>query len=113
MRHKGDRMIEVGLGARRKVVEIVPEGGALRVSVEGGACQGFQYKFDVVPPGVDESVDDVAVRFDGRSVLVDSTSMPFVEGATVDYVSSLIGERFEVSNPNAVSKCGCGVSFSI
>lgn len=106
-------MIEVGLGARRKVVEIVPLGGALRVSVEGGACQGFQYRFDVVSVEAGGNDDDFAVRFDGRSVLVDSTSMPFVEGATVDYVSSLIGERFEVSNPNAVSKCGCGVSFSI
>lgn len=82
----------------------------LRLSVEGGGCSGFQYKFalaDVVDPD-----DSVATR-DGVSLLVDSVSLDLIAGAEVDYVESLGGAAFRVTNPNAASGCGCGSSFSI
>jgi iron-sulfur cluster insertion protein len=82
----------------------------LRLSVEGGGCSGFQYKF-----GLAESVEDddsVATR-DGVRLIVDSVSLDLVQGAAVDYVESLGGSAFKVTNPNAASGCGCGSSFSV
>lgn len=82
----------------------------LRLSVEGGGCSGFQYKFgfaDVV-----ES-DDTVAEVDGVRLVVDSVSLDLVRGAQVDFVDSLGGAHFTVSNPNAASGCGCGTSFSV
>jgi iron-sulfur cluster insertion protein len=82
----------------------------LRLSVEGGGCSGFQYKF-----GLADSVDaddSVATR-DGVRLIVDSVSLDLVQGAAVDYVESLGGSAFRVTNPNAASGCGCGSSFSV
>lgn len=82
----------------------------LRLSVEGGGCSGFQYKF-----GLADSVDaddSVATR-DGVQLVVDSVSLDLVQGAAVDYVESLGGSAFKVTNPNAASGCGCGSSFSV
>lgn len=82
----------------------------LRLSVEGGGCSGFQYKF-----GLDETVasDDVAVERDGVTLVVDSISLDLVRGGVVDYVENLGGAAFKVENPNATAGCGCGSSFSI
>lgn len=82
----------------------------LRLSVDGGGCAGFQYKF-----GLESAVndDDLVAETDGVQLLVDSTSLPFVEGAEVDYVESLGGASFQVRNPNATSGCGCGTSFAV
>ncbi|QMW23894.1 iron-sulfur cluster insertion protein ErpA [Sandaracinobacteroides saxicola] len=82
----------------------------LRLSVDGGGCAGFQYKFGLDDAATD---DDTEVTTDGVGLLVDSVSLPFVEGATVDYVESLGGAAFQVKNPNAASNCGCGTSFSV
>lgn len=82
----------------------------LRLSVEGGGCSGFQYKFGLAD-GV-EADDSVAVR-DGVRLVVDSVSLDLVQGAAVDYVESLGGSAFKVTNPNAASGCGCGSSFSV
>jgi iron-sulfur cluster insertion protein len=82
----------------------------LRLSVEGGGCSGFQYKF-----GLADSVDagdSVATR-DGVRLIVDPVSLDLVQGAAVDYVESLGGSAFKVTNPNAASGCGCGSSFSV
>nr|WP_250807203.1 iron-sulfur cluster assembly accessory protein [Neorhizobium tomejilense] len=81
-----------------------------RIAVDGGACQGFQYVFDIVDA---KAPDDEEFDLGEASVVVDQASLPFLLGSTVDYVSTLAGERFEVSNPNAVSTCGCGTSFSV
>lgn len=81
-----------------------------RIGVDGGACQGFQYVLDVAEG---QTAEDEVFDFDGVKVVVDRTSLPFLLGAEVDYVTSLVGERFEISNPNASSTCGCGVSFSV
>jgi iron-sulfur cluster insertion protein len=82
----------------------------LRLSVEGGGCSGFQYKF-----GLDDAPesDDLAVERDGVTLLVDSMSLELVAGSEVDYVESLGGSAFKVTNPNAASGCGCGSSFSV
>ncbi len=82
----------------------------LRVSVDGGGCSGFQYAFSF-----DENVndDDTVVEKNGATVLVDVTSMQYLNGSEVDYLEGLEGARFVVNNPNAKSTCGCGSSFSV
>lgn len=82
----------------------------LRVSVSGGGCSGFQYGFDFER---DKADDDLVLERDGAVVLIDATSLPFLEGAEIDFVDELIGASFKINNPNAASSCGCGTSFSI
>ncbi len=82
----------------------------LRLSVEGGGCSGFQYKFGLAD-GVE--ADDIRADTDGVTLVVDSVSMDLVSGARVDYVESLGGAAFRVDNPNAAAGCGCGSSFAI
>ncbi|MFM1816944.1 MAG: hypothetical protein RLZ98_3639 [Pseudomonadota bacterium] len=82
----------------------------LRVSVEGGGCSGFQYKFDLVEaaePG------DTVIERDGACLVVDSMSVLYLSGAEVDFVDELAGASFRINNPNATASCGCGTSFSI
>lgn len=99
--------------AAKRVAAIAAKQGkpaVLRLSVEGGGCSGFQYKF-----GLDEApvADDTVTETDGVQLLVDAVSLDLVSGCVVDYVESLGGSAFQVSNPNAASGCGCGSSFSI
>ncbi|WP_433910102.1 iron-sulfur cluster insertion protein ErpA [Sphingomonas yabuuchiae] len=82
----------------------------LRLSVEGGGCSGFQYKFGLADAPAD---DDALTETDGVRLVVDSISLDLVRGAQVDYVESLGGAAFQVKNPNAASGCGCGTSFSV
>lgn len=82
----------------------------LRLSVEGGGCAGFQYKFDLADGPAD---DDSIAETDGVRLLVDPLSLDLVSGCEVDFVESLGGAAFQVRNPNAQSGCGCGTSFSI
>lgn len=82
----------------------------LRLSVEGGGCSGFQYKFGMAERVED---DDTAIETDGVQLVVDSISLDLVRGAQVDFVDNLGGAHFAVTNPNAASGCGCGTSFSI
>jgi len=82
----------------------------LRLSVEGGGCSGFQYKFDLADaPDADDSVSET----DGVRLVVDPISLDLVAGSTVDFVESLGGAAFKVENPNAAAGCGCGSSFGI
>lgn len=99
--------------AARRVAQILkgePEGSMLRVSVEGGGCSGFQYKFGFDRVRAD---DDFAITREGVTVLIDAVSVPFLEGAEIDYVTDLMGQAFRINNPNATASCGCGTSFSI
>ncbi len=82
----------------------------LRLSVEGGGCSGFQYKFGLAdaPDG-----EDIVAETDGVRLVVDPVSLDLVAGAVVDYVESLGGAAFKVENPQAASGCGCGASFSV
>ncbi len=82
----------------------------LRLAVDGGGCSGFQYRFGLAD--VVESDDIVTAHGDVRLV-VDPMSLDLIEGSAVDYVESLGGAAFKVTNPNAASGCGCGSSFSI
>ena len=82
----------------------------LRLSVDGGGCAGFQYKFGLAD--MVES-DDALTERDGVRLVVDSVSLDLVRGSAVDYVENMGGASFRVTNPNAASGCGCGTSFSI
>jgi iron-sulfur cluster assembly accessory protein len=99
--------------AARRIAEIVAgeaAARALRVSVEGGGCSGFQYKFDV---DRDQAEDDIVVARDGATVLIDSVSLQFLAGSEIDFVDDLIGAAFKINNPQAKASCGCGTSFTL
>lgn len=82
----------------------------LRLSVDGGGCSGFQYKFEFADAA---DADDTIAETNGVRLVVDSVSLDLVRGCAVDYVESLGGAAFKVENPNAASGCGCGASFSV
>jgi len=82
----------------------------LRLSVEGGGCSGFQYRFGLADAA---EGDDLVVERDGVTLVVDPVSLDLVAGSVVDYVESLGGAAFKVENPQAASGCGCGSSFAI
>jgi len=85
-------------------------GAMLRVSVEGGGCSGFQYKFDIER---ERAEDDLVIARGDAVVLVDPVSSQFMAGAEIDFVDDLIGASFRINNPNATASCGCGTSFSV
>ncbi|EJF86467.1 HesB/IscA family protein [Candidatus Bartonella washoeensis] len=99
--------------AAKRIAQILlnkPDKIGLRISVEGGGCSGFSYKYDLVS---ESREDDLILKKNGAIVLIDSVSLPFMEGAEIDFIDDLMGQSFQIRNPNAVSSCGCGVSFSI
>ena len=99
--------------AARRIGEILkaePAGAMLRLSVLGGGCSGFQYKFDVENA---KAADDQAIERNGVTMLVDSVSLQYLAGSEVDFVEDLIGASFKVNNPQAKASCGCGTSFSL
>ncbi len=105
--------IRVSDRAAKRIGEILstePSGTMLRVSVEGGGCSGFQYKFDMERERAD---DDLVIEKQGATVLIDSVSAPYLAGAEIDFVDDLLGAAFKINNPNASASCGCGTSFSI
>ena len=85
-------------------------GTMLRVSVEGGGCSGFQYKFDMER---EQAPDDMVIARDKAVVLIDPVSVGFLQGSEIDVVDDLIGQSFRINNPNATASCGCGTSFSL
>src|SRR6266481_3619289 len=99
--------------AARRIGEILKtegDGAMLRISVEGGGCSGFQYKFDVERA---QAEDDLVLAREGATVLIDPVSLQYMAGAEIDFVDDLIGASFKVKNPVASASCGCGTSFSI
>ena len=94
------RLAEIGAG---------DQGQALRIAVEGGGCSGFQYDIKLDQP----ADDDPVLEGQGQKVVVDSISLPFLNGATIDFAEEIIGARFTIENPNASSSCGCGTSFAM
>jgi iron-sulfur cluster assembly accessory protein len=99
--------------AARRIGEILRReapGTMLRVSVEGGGCSGFQYKFDMDRA---RAADDVVIERDGATVLIDQISIGYLAGSEIDFVDDLIGASFRINNPQATASCGCGTSFSI
>jgi iron-sulfur cluster assembly accessory protein len=109
-----DVNVTVSERAARRIGEILksePAGAMLRVSVEGGGCSGFQYKYELVPDRPAD--DDLVLRRAEATVLIDSVSRPFLKGSEIDFVDDLIGASFKVNNPQAKASCGCGTSFSL
>ena len=109
----GEASITVSERAARRIGEILkgePAGTMLRVSVEGGGCSGFQYKFDMDRAKAD---DDLVIARDGATVLIDAVSQQYMAGSEIDFVEDLIGASFKIKNPNATASCGCGTSFAL
>ena len=106
--------LKIGDGAVTRIKQLIESEGnpdmKLRIGITGGGCSGFQYNFSL-----DDKVndDDVCYERDGITVLVDETSIPFVNGAVLDFKTDLMGAYFSMDNPNASSTCGCGSSFSV
>jgi iron-sulfur cluster assembly accessory protein len=99
--------------AARRIGEILGEesaGTMLRVSVEGGGCSGFQYKFDTER---ERAEDDIVIENSGATVLIDPISLNYMSGSEIDFVDDLIGSSFKVNNPKATASCGCGTSFAL
>jgi iron-sulfur cluster insertion protein len=105
--------IEITQSAVLKIADLLVEENnpklCLRTFVQGGGCSGFQYgfTFDEV-----QNEDDFVIHKPGMTLLVDSMSMQYLQGATIDYKEELMGSNFTIINPNAQSTCGCGSSFS-
>lgn len=107
-------MLTVTESAQNKIIDLLTEENdpalRLRMYVQGGGCSGFQYGFTF---DSDKNEDDFEVEAGKTQVLVDSMSMQYVQGATIDYVEDLMGAQFKINNPNASGSCGCGSSFSV
>ncbi len=99
--------------ASKRLVEVLSAeapGAALRITVEGGGCSGFQYNmiFDVT-----KNESDIFIEQAGAKVIIDDLSMGFLKGSALDFEETLGNSAFRVINPNASAKCGCGNSFAI
>lgn len=94
-----------------RIVSKEEPGTVLRISVAGGGCSGFQYEYNLVKE--EPSADDIVLTRDGATVLIDSMSLEFMGGAEIDFVDDLIGQSFQIRNPNVVAACGCGTSFAV
>ena len=103
-------MLTVTESAQTKIFDILAEENnpklKVRAFVQGGGCSGFQYGFTL-----DEEQNDDDFEING--ILVDSMSMQYMAGATIDYKEDVHGSQFLILNPNAVTTCGCGSSFSV
>jgi iron-sulfur cluster assembly accessory protein len=96
--------------AAKRISEIAAATPHLRVSVEGGGCSGFQYKFDLVSG---KAADDLVLERAGATVLIDPVSVEYMKGSEIDFVDDLMGAAFKITNPVATASCGCGTSFTI
>jgi iron-sulfur cluster insertion protein len=107
-------MIEITESAISKIKDILAEENnpdvKLRTFVQGGGCSGFQYGFTL---DEDQNEDDFIIDRLGVIILVDSMSMQYLQGATIDYKEDLMSSSFVINNPQAVSTCGCGSSFAV
>ena len=105
-------MFDVSKSALKRIVEVSKKNKKkfFRISIDGGGCQGFSYKFDF-----DDKIseNDKVLDYNEVKILIDSTSLGFVNDAKLDFVEDMIGSYFIVSNPKATSTCGCGISFSV
>lgn len=110
----GAAPVTVSAAAARRVCSIVAQDGnpamALRISVSGGGCSGFQYGFTLDDA---ETADDIVIARDGARVVIDTVSLEYLRGAQIDFVEDLTGAYFKISNPQASSSCGCGNSFAM
>jgi iron-sulfur cluster assembly accessory protein len=113
MTTEAQEAVTVSERAARRIGEILkgePAGTMLRVSVEGGGCSGFQYKFDVER---ERAADDLVIARQAATVLIDPVSLEYMAGSEIDFVDDLIGASFKVINPKVKAACGCGTSFAL
>jgi iron-sulfur cluster insertion protein len=107
-------VITITANAIDKIRDILAEennpGVKLRTFVQGGGCSGFNYGFTL---DEEQNEDDFVIGESDVTVLVDSMSMQYLQGATIDYKEELMGSNFVINNPNATTTCGCGSSFSV
>ena len=103
-------MFDVSKSALKRIVEVSSKNKKkfFRISIDGGGCQGFSYKFDF-----DDKIsqNDKVLDYNEVKILIDSTSLEFINDAKLDFVEDMIGSYFKISNPKATSTCGCGISF--
>ena len=105
-------MFDVSKSALKRIIEVSSKNRKkfFRISIDGGGCQGFSYKFDF-----DDKIseNDKVLDYNEVKILIDSTSLEFINDAKLDFVEDMIGSYFKISNPKATSTCGCGISFSV
>ena len=104
--------IEITDNAQEHIATVLKKDSAkyFRITVLGGGCAGFQYKFDFENL---KNEDDILIHNEKINVIIDETSMELIQNSKIDYVHELIGSSFKITNPQATSSCGCGTSFSI
>ena len=104
--------IEITDNAQEHIATVLKKDSAkyFRITVLGGGCAGFQYKFDFENL---KKEDDILIHNEKIDVIIDETSMELIQNSKIDYVHELIGSSFKITNPQATSSCGCGTSFSI
>ena len=109
-----ERSVSISAAAAKRLGEIFAAEDRpnlmLRVTVSGGGCSGFQYGFDF---SEDENEDDSIFERAGIKVVIDDTSLDYLAGSEIDFVTEMVGSAFQVNNPNATAGCGCGASFSM
>ena len=109
-----DRFVTISEAAAKRLHEIFEIEGKpnmmLRVTVSGGGCSGFQYGFNFE---ITKNSDDCIFERDDIKVFIDNTSLDYLAGSEIDFVTEMVGSSFQVNNPNATSGCGCGASFSM
>ena len=107
-------MITISESAKNKITELFLEENnpnvKLRTFVQGGGCSGFSYGFTF---DEEQNEDDFEIPLSDWKVLVDSMSMQYLQGAEIDFKDDLNGASFSITNPNAVTTCGCGSSFGV
>lgn len=106
--------IKLSSSAAARIMAIIAEKNEgkkmLRLAVTGGGCAGFQYEFSLDKKS---QANDLVIENEGALMVIDPTSLNFLKGAEIDFVQEPIGAYFKVNNPNAISGCGCGSSFSV
>ena len=104
--------IEITKNAQIHIASVLQKDEAkfFRITVLGGGCAGFQYKFDF---DNSKNKDDIIFKAEKIEILIDNISLNLIKGSKIDYVNELIGSSFKITNPQASSSCGCGTSFSI
>ena len=107
-----ENKLEITDNAQKHIASVIATDNSkyFRITVLGGGCAGFQYKFDF---DNNKNEDDIIIKTKKVEIIIDTTSLEFINGSKIDYVNELIGSSFKIFNPQASSSCGCGTSFSM